>query len=366
MKKKCFDNIVLKKLCNFAAEKIEKTMKQFGFSLFFLLLFCVTTQAQENKVLNLQVEARGDYQREYVDGEAMKDNSGFKGKYFTVNVSGDISEKFSYKFSHRLNKYSSNSSFFDATDVLYVDYKPTDAITLSAGKQVVLIGGYEYDRAPIDLYFCSEYWHNVPCYMWGGSVEYKLPNEKDKFLFQFCESPFRSYHPNSDMYSYNLAWYGTHGFYNAIWSLNMLEYAEGKYISYLALGNEFCFNDKVKLQLDFMNRASSGHSYFFKNCSFVGELSYRPIEQLNIFAKASYDVNHTNTASDYCVMDNTELTSVGGGIEYFPLPNHDFRLHANGSYTWGKNGNPDGVLQNKQTYIDFGMTWKMDIWSLKR
>lgn len=55
---------------------------------------------------------------------------------------------------HRLNKKNNDASFFDATDWLYLAYRK-DNWELSAGKQVVAIGGYEYDAAPIDLYFCS-------------------------------------------------------------------------------------------------------------------------------------------------------------------------------------------------------------------
>ncbi len=33
---------------------------------------------------------------------------------------------------------------------------------VQGGKEVVAIGGFEYDRAPIDLYSCSVFWNNVP------------------------------------------------------------------------------------------------------------------------------------------------------------------------------------------------------------
>lgn len=51
------------------------------------------------------------------------------------------------------------------------------------------------------------------------------------------------------MYAYNLMWNGRHGFFEAIWSANLLEYAPDRYISYLALGNRFSFG-KVALELD--------------------------------------------------------------------------------------------------------------------
>ena len=42
-----------------------------------LLISTLCVMAQESKVVNLQFETRMDYQREYLDGDAVKSNSGF-------------------------------------------------------------------------------------------------------------------------------------------------------------------------------------------------------------------------------------------------------------------------------------------------
>ena len=44
-----------------------------------LVMSVLCVMAQDNKVVNLQLETRMDYQREYLDGDAVKANSGFKG-----------------------------------------------------------------------------------------------------------------------------------------------------------------------------------------------------------------------------------------------------------------------------------------------
>ena len=61
-----------------------------------LVLSCTTATAQNNKPLNLTVEARGDYQYTSVDGEKNKDQSGFKGNIVDFVLKGDLSPKFSY------------------------------------------------------------------------------------------------------------------------------------------------------------------------------------------------------------------------------------------------------------------------------
>ncbi len=343
-----------------------------------LALSAIAFRAQaQQELLNLRVEARGDYQHEYVRGATLDDASGFKGKFLNVRIDGNISKEFSYSYRQRLNKNDSGDSFFDATDWVYLTWK-RDNYELSAGKQVVAIGGYEYDAAPIDLYFCSEWWQNIPCYQLGVSAAYNFNDGKDKILAQFCESPFRGdvevvdaagnigFKKQEEMYAYNLMWVGSHGWFNTIYSVNMMEYLPGKYVNYISLGNRFDLG-KFSVELDLMNRATSGQTFLFSNVSAITKVAWRPTDKLNLFAKASYDVNNSGTAKDYLVASGAEVTRVGAGVEYFPLKDgrNDVRIHAAGSFSFGDT--PVGtVLCDNNTYISVGVTWKMNLLSLKK
>ena len=333
----------------------------------FLLAFCSSTLlAQESKPLSLSVEARGDYQREYVDGETQKDECGFKGNILNVILKGDISPKFSYSYRQRLSGINKDRTFFDATDWVYLNYKATENLTLTAGKQIVFVGGWELEPAPIDVYQLSEFCYNFPCYEWGVIATYNFSGGKDNLIMQICESPyqkaFKNIHGESgDMYAYNLMWYGKHGFFEPLWSVNMMEYAPGKYINYIALGNKLHMGRRVQLEFDYLNRASSRQTFFFRDCSVMGKLNYQPVEQLNLFAKVSYDVNKSGNESDLCVLDGTEITRIGGGVEYFPLKNDKVRAHAHYSYAFGNNTNPAGTLKDKQSAFNIGLTWRINV-----
>ena len=330
------------------------------------LLCCQFAFAQqEESLLNLGIEARADYQREYIDGEAINDNCGFKGKYLNIRVDGKLNDKFSYSYRQRLNRAHTDGSFFDATDWVYLKYQANENWAVSAGKQVVAIGGYEYDRAPIDIYFGSEYWNNIPCYQFGVNLMYTFNNAADQLQAQVCESPFKQ--PGKDMYAYNLIWYGSHGWFNSIYSVNMIEYLPGEFINYITLGNKFNVGD-LSLELDVMNRAVRNQTFLLKDISVMGELSYAASEKLNIIAKATYDVNNSDKIGDYCVMPGTEVTRVGAGVEYFPLPNGNksVRMHATFCQTFGDNGNPSGVLQPEQSVFNVGLKWKMNLLSFKK
>lgn len=327
------------------------------------ILTAYVCHAQE-QLLNLQAEARVDYQREYVDGETNKPNSGFKGKFVNLIANGAINDHFSYAYRQRLVKANSEQSFFDAIDWIYLTWRADEHWEVSAGKQVVGIGGYEYDRAPIDLYFCSEYWNNIPCYQLGVSAAYNINGGKDKILAQYCQSPFRA--NADDIYAYNIMWYGSHGWLNTIYSVNLIEYMPHKYISYIALGHRLDLGD-VKIELDLMNRASSHQAYFFKDCSVMGEVSYSPTDKLNLFGKVTYDVNKTrNTAADCCVLPGTELAYVGGGVEFYPVRNsRNVRLHAYYAHSFGKNDNVNGAVPPKQDFVSVGLKWKVNLLAIK-
>ena len=76
-------------------------MRKIGFILLSCLCF-FTAEAQE--LLKLQAEARVDYQREYIGGEAIRPHSGFRGKYLNIMLNGNLNEHFSYSYRQRLNK----------------------------------------------------------------------------------------------------------------------------------------------------------------------------------------------------------------------------------------------------------------------
>ena len=119
------------------------------------------------------------------------------------------------------------------------------------------------------------------------------------------------------------------------------------------------------LQIDYMERNTNVNNAF-ENFSVMGEFSYLIADRVNLFARATYDHCSEDFVpmADLCIFPGTELTRVGGGVEYYPLGgrgNRSIRLHAACSYTFGNNTNPAGTALDKQTFVDFGLTWRLDI-----
>jgi len=318
----------------------------------------------ENRLLNLSAQARFDYQHTTYDGETSNPNSGFEGQYLLLRLDGTIAKGLTYSWRHRLNRPISDSHFFDGADWLFLRYD-YDRWSFSAGKEVVAIGGWEYDSNPVILFGTSVFWNNISCFQVAGTIGYDV-TDRDRIALQMSESPFFS-RDDRDMYSYNLMWYGHHGAYSSLWSANMVEYRPGHFINYISLGNRFEFG-KWEIEADLMNRAAPHQTFFFKDCSGIANIAFNPSERWRIHGKFTYDVNRTGTDADMCVMDGTELKMAGGGVEFYPLKKDrtSLRAHATAYYSWGRNGNEGNLMQNKTLLVAVGLSWRMDFLTLKR
>ncbi|MBR1990106.1 MAG: porin, partial [Firmicutes bacterium] len=301
----------------------------------FMALTSISLHAQES-ILRAELEARVDYMQEFRESENYGPLSGFKGRYILLRVDGQISEGFSYSLRQRINKPTTNLNLFDATDWIQVKYNK-GPWEVAAGKQIVAIGGYEYDTSPVNLFFCSEYCSNLPCFQFGISGAYTFAEGNDMMTFQITESPFRRGSLNTadkSLLAYNLMWNGSHNWFSSICSVNMMEYMPGKFINYIALGGKFTFGE-FAVELDWTNRATSLETLWGDDFTAMGDISWRPADALKVFVRAIYERNNSVTG-DLCVSPGTDLVRAGAGIEYFPLKNNkNLRLHLNCCYTDG-------------------------------
>lgn len=309
--------------------------------------------------LKVRAEARMDYNNAWIDGKVDHSESGFNMNGVNIYLDGNLNRHFSYALKERIDKIIDKGNLLDATPWVYLTYRPDDNWEFSAGKEVVCIGGFEYDRSPINIYFASVYWNNIACYQLGVSAAYRF-GANDKLTLQAVQSPFHTSEAR-DIYGYNLQWNGRHGIWTSIWSLNMSEYARGHFINYISLGNRFDI-DAFSLELDFMNRATRHHTFLFSDCSVMADAGVQATKWLRPFAKYTYDVNKKNHG-DLCVVPGTELNTLGAGFQAWPLRknNMEVKLHADACYSWGKNPAAGALMVGKRWWLDLGVTWSMTL-----
>lgn len=333
-----------------------------------LLLFSGNIFAQSNGVggdkgVSVKMDVRFDgevthYGNDDVQDAGEESDGGFVGRYLKLLVNGKIDERFSYSFRHRMYVGQTEPrSFFNATDWANVTFSASERFSVTAGKQMICIGTIEYDYAPIDVYFASDFWNHVSPFQIGVNVGIKVGKGQQLYA-QVTNSPF-SEHSLENVYAYNIIWYGTiANWFNTIWSVNMLEYERGHFINYIALGNKFNFG-RLSADMDYMNRYAGKGTAFFEDFSLHGKLSYALSDCVNIFAKGGYDVNNAQDEDasfvyDRYVLPGVELGFYGAGVEYFPVKaaKQSVRLHA----FW--HSNTSDPIPNT---FNIGLRWQMNV-----
>ena len=328
-------------------------------------LFIAQAYSQEKKPIftldNLHLNTRADFTVDYNMGNdtiSPSSDHGFAGKYLVVALDGTIGSKFSYHLRQRINTPNIGfaNTFFQGTDWAYLNWSFTDNLFLSAGKQVVAIGGWEYDSNPIDIYYGTEFWNQVCCYEVGASLNYVTNSGKHHLLLQVCNSPFINAAMQS-IYSYNLMWYGDFGHFKTSYSANMIEYTQGKFINYISLGNKLMF-DGVEMYLDVLNRASFEQEHFFgQDITAIFGIGVDIGKKWIVFAKAGYDYNQAQLPNtdpyDFYVEPGTKVDFESVGFEFYPMESRNLRLHLCGSHT-----SIDGASKFQ---ANLGLTWKVDL-----
>ena len=274
--------------------------------------------------------------RYHIDETGWNNNYGFHGEYFNFLLGGDIGEHISYFIRQRIIARPGSVNFFDNTDFLYIQYKFNDHWAIRLGKEALYIGGFEYDAAPIDVYFNTYFWNEIYCFQLGASVSYTDKEKKNKIVFQFANSPYIHYAGvgnewKKGLFSYNLFWNGNYGPFSTLYSINLMEYERGSFVNYISLGNQLSF-DKWSIYIDYMNRASD-FKHFFSDFTVVGRLDWHVSPSVNLFAKGGYDQNFAEDITADPVKDAMMLPGhnyhfYGIGKEFRPNKYRDLRIHA--------------------------------------
>lgn len=333
----------------------------------------------------ISLEARGDF--DYIninrdfpvnDSTATGHPYGFHGKYFNFVVGGDLNDKFSYFFRQRIIAHPGHVSLFDNTDFLYLTYHPTKNWMFRLGKDALAVGGFEYDAAPIDVLFSTNYWDNFYCFQLGGATAYKSSDGNHTLLLQVANSPYVYYGAGlgtslgsewkAGLLAYSLFWSGTFGHFKTLYSVNMFERPDNKYMNYIALGHKLLY-DRWDIYVDLIHHELTG-SEWGSIYAAVSCLNVHITDAFNIFIKGAYERNHSKSdmdnpavALDCLISAGNELSTYGIGFEYTPSFCKDVRLHgfvANRVTNVHDNTNTLTETTSSLT-ANIGITWHMNI-----
>lgn len=327
-----------------------------------------TMEDGEDWIPSISLDSRFGYNR-IVPGKT----GGFGGDGLYLNIDGKISKHFSYSLCQKFfSAPGEDDSVFDNTDWLTLSYD-IGGFTFTAGKDVLMLGSYEYDAYDIDSYFDmnSMFYNSFSSYQWGVKAMWTNESETTSFAFQVTTSPF-SYAPREDnLYSYNLGWYGSWDCYESIWTANFMEYAPGEFVKVLAVGNMF-YVGNLSLGVDCILRGADIKSVGKDEVTVNFMPSYDFGGKVRLFGKFGWEHSRADLPYDFWgeglsfeemqeanaenyytlpayLIGGKDYLFYGAGVEYYPI--ESVRLHA----AWASNN-----YTSRHT-IDIGVTWKFDV-----
>lgn len=243
-------------------------------------------------------------------------NTGFKVERLSFAVDGSFNDKFSVSFFHHLNKTIEKDDVLSATDWVYIKFTPNESWAFKFGKIPLAVGSWEFDKAPINIYFYSDYIDVYKAFQPGFSAQFNFPNGKDALEFQATRSPLAE-QSHFDRFGFHLMWKGNHGPFNFIWSANMEKYDAANRFS-VCLGNKITLS-RFSAYLDLIG----GHYPVFDGgkmnvLSVCTRADFLLFDWMSVGAKFSYE-DQMGLYRNY---------RYGGGLEFFPIKkDRDFRLH---------------------------------------
>lgn len=345
----------------------------------FLSNMAISQEQKSFTIDKLSIEGRTDYS--YVE-EDNSSTSGFNGRNLNFEIKGSFLNDFSYRLRQRFDMSRYNLvETFTKTDIMTITYHGHKNFSVSAGKMSLAVGGWEYDLAPIDVYYASRFWNTFDCYEVGAQVGFHTNDKKHDIIFQVTNSTF-SPEKLGGMYAYNLIWYGRMGAFSTSYSINMIEQTKHHYINYIALGNMFDFG-KLDFYVDFMNRGFFGQKDFLLgDFTLIGEVKYAFTDKFTLVAKGGYDRNKHSYFKeveeneimilqpqdfDMTVKPGVEYTFAGLGFEAYPYKgNQNVRLHGFLAFNdlIEPSSNHDDMLNpnssNLSIQFNLGITWRIN------
>jgi hypothetical protein len=159
------------------------------FAMAVVMLSCASIQAQEERdsdgfSADLTVIPRLEGIQSFPLGsDANEDISWGNSSLYTL-FEGNLNEHFSFsvcnhwladdpEYLYQDTFYSNTTNWVDWVNLTYT----LGNFSITAGKDMVTMGGIEYDDYDFDVYIdmCSGLWQNFACYQWGAKAALEVP-----------------------------------------------------------------------------------------------------------------------------------------------------------------------------------------------
>lgn len=306
--------------------------------------------------MNLQFYTSGA--ATFTEGEL--EEVAFRINKVRLEILGSFGKNFSYHFRQSFNKYSTPhalDNLSSSVEYAYVDWKLSDRLKLTVGKQIVQLGGHEYWINGLKIREFSEFNDNIACFQAGVNAAINLSptqllnlqvvnnragTEEDVFLYGRPEGLEKAKAPLLSTVNYDGSFY--ENALNLRYSVSMGQLTKGRNILYLTAGNIwekgpiFTYFDvmysregvdsKGMLSRLSANSAEGGvTAQYVDYLTLIGNFDYRVHPQWNLYVKSAYEMGNIYKANGpYEKGGYRRIWNVQACAEFFPMKNSELLL----------------------------------------
>jgi hypothetical protein len=192
--------------------------------------------------LNVLLDTRLDMSSTISDSQW--DQLSFNGHTLKVWFAGEIVPGIRYRVRHRLNRPQpalERDNFSAATDHAWVAFDLGTRWTLTAGKQSVQFGTFEYDYNPADIYLGSMAYDDLDAYKTGVDAAFKAGGQTFHLQVVNSDSPqFATPEYGKKALGTSFLWEGNlfDGTLKTRWGYSAFQYTESKFYHWLTAGTQ--------------------------------------------------------------------------------------------------------------------------------
>ena len=298
------------------------------------MLCCSLANAQEaedtGRGAGLSIIPRLDFGALY-EGESESWRPSFGNTSLYILFEGNINDKWSFSVANHwlqadgwaydmqdalltstAGLYHLNGNVSNFIDWAYITYAPGN-FEFTAGKQVLLMGGFEFDDYDFDVnpFMASDFWNTFTCYQLGITAAYNIPSINSKISFQLATGPVG--YP-----CFALGWDGSYGPLSIKYSALSYEteYDGEPRELLVSLGHRLELGS-FALNLDYFNHCGDPNSdvlydgdYFAQfpavhGNTVVGSLTWAPRENWDAGIKCAYNGVDNTAPYGYNVSDHS-------------------------------------------------------------
>ncbi|MDL2212533.1 OprO/OprP family phosphate-selective porin [Bacteroides sp. OttesenSCG-928-J23] len=296
------------------------------------------------EMLNIMVDTRIDFQTEFGAGEL--DYAGFRGQTFRVWLVGEIIPGIRYRVRHRFNKPQTpfiRDNYSGATDQAWLAFDIGKKWTITAGKQSMQLGTFEYDYNGADLYQTTMVNGDIDIYKTGINVAYKFSGQTINLQVVNSDAPqFANSEYKNKAFAINTLWVGSL-FDNTLrtrWGYGIFQHSKSKFYNWLTLGTQLNLGEFTTEVDYFLGSRNMDYGTIVSDT----ELGSRYVQDQSVALNLKYNLGRWkpfikgtwNQRHDKVFASNAyESMGVEAALEFYPFTREvikDLRFHVAYAY----------------------------------